>query len=295
MKWENEGKTLDNLRERIKNKKRIVVKIGSSSIIHEETGHLNFQRMERLVRILTDIHNSGKDVVLVSSGAVGVGMKALGLMKKPRSLTMRQACAAVGQGRLIAVYQKLFSEYNQGSAQVLLTKETMLNEIRRLNAKNTFENLFDLDMIPVVNENDTVSTEELEFGDNDTLSAVVAAVVGADLLILLSDIDGMYTDDPGKNKDAELIPVIEVIDEKVESMGKGSNSSVGTGGMVTKIAAANIVTDAGADMIITNANDLNNLSRIFRGEEVGTLFLAHKRTNFKLLEYLEEKPYFTQR
>lgn len=268
------------------------MKIGSSSLIHEETGHLNFQRMERLVRLLTDIRNSGKDVVLVSSGAVGVGMKTLGLPKKPRSLTMKQACAAVGQGRLIAVYQKLFSEYNQGTAQVLLTKDTMLNEIRRLNAKNTFENLFDLDMIPIVNENDTVSTEELEFGDNDTLSAVVAAVVGADLLILLSDIDGMYTDDPSKNPDATLIPLIEVIDEEIENMGKGSNSAVGTGGMATKIAAANIVTDAGADMIITNANDLNNLARIFQGEDVGTLFLAHKRTNFKLLEYLEQKPYF---
>lgn len=287
---------MSNLRDRIKNKKRIVVKIGSSSLIHEETGHLNFQRVERLVRLLTDIRNSGKDVVLVSSGAVGVGMKTLGLAKRPRSTTMRQACAAVGQGRLIAVYQKLFSEYNQGSAQVLLTKETMLNEIRRQNARNTFENLFDLDVIPVVNENDTVSTEELEFGDNDTLSAVVAAVVGADLLILLSDIDGLYTDDPGQNPDATLIPVIEVIDEKIEAMAKGSTGSdVGTGGMATKIAAANIVTDAGADMIITNAKDLQNLARIFKGEEIGTLFLAHKRTNFKLLEYLEQKPYFTQR
>jgi glutamate 5-kinase len=286
---------MKNMRDRIRDKKRVVVKIGSSSIIHEETGHLNFQRMERLVRILTDIHNSGKDVVLVSSGAVGVGMKALGLPKRPRSLTMKQACAAVGQGRLIAVYQKLFSEYNQGSAQVLLTKETMLHDIRRMNAKNTFDNLFDLDMIPVVNENDTVSTEELEFGDNDTLSAVVAAVIGADLLILLSDIDGLYTDDPGQNKDAMLIPVVEYIDDQIEKMGKGAGSSVGTGGMVTKIAAANIVTDAGADMIITNAKDLNNLARIFEGEEIGTLFLAHKRKNFKLLEYLEEKPYFTQR
>lgn len=286
---------MENIRQRIKNKKRIVIKIGSSSIIHEETGNLNYERMERLVRILTDIRNSGKDVVLVSSGAVGVGMKALGLPKRPRSLTMKQACAAVGQGRLIAVYQKLFSEYNQGSAQILLTKETMLNEIRRLNAKNTFENLFDLDIIPIVNENDTVSTEELEFGDNDTLSAVVAAVVGADLLILLSDIDGMYTDDPSKNKDATLIPVIDYIDEEIESMGKGSHTSVGTGGMVTKIAAANIVTDAGADMVITNAKDLNNLAAVMRGEDIGTLFLAHKRRNFKLLEYLEEKPYFTQR
>ena len=286
---------MENFRERIKDKKRIVVKIGSSSIIHEETGHLNFERMEHLVRILTDIHNSGKDVVLVSSGAVGVGMKALGLTRKPRSLTMKQACAAVGQGRLIAVYQKLFSEYNQGTAQILLTKNTMLDEIRRLNAKNTFENLFDLNIIPIVNENDTVSTEELEFGDNDTLSAVIAAIVRADLLVLLSDIDGLYTDDPAKHADAELIPIIGVIDDKIESMGKGSNSAVGTGGMVTKIAAANIVTDAGADMIITNAGDLNNLSRIMHGEEVGTLFLAHKRTNFRLLEYLEEKPYFTRR
>ncbi|MCQ2492555.1 MAG: glutamate 5-kinase [Lachnospiraceae bacterium] len=282
---------MNNLRERIKNKNRVVIKIGSSSIIHEATGQLNFGRLEKLVRILTDIHNSGKDVVLVTSGAVGVGMKALGLTRKPRSITMKQACAAVGQGRLIAVYQKLFSEYNQGAAQVLLTKETMLSDVRRRNAKNTFDNLFDLDIIPIVNENDTVSTEEIEFGDNDTLSAVVAAVVGADLLILLSDIDGMYTDDPSKNPDAELIPVIEVIDEKIESMGKGSNSIVGTGGMATKIAAANIVTDAGADMVITNAADLNNISRVLAGEEVGTLFLAHKRTNFKLMEYLEQKTY----
>ncbi len=182
-----------NNREKLKDKQRIIVKVGTSSLIHKATGNINLFRLEKLVRVLTDLHNSGKDVILVSSGAIGVGFKALGLEKRPTSLPMKQACSAVGQGQLMMIYQKLFAEYNQGSAQILITKETMLNDERRYNAKNTFEELLKLGVIPIVNENDTVSTEEIEFGDNDTLSAVVTAVVEGDLLILLTDIDGLYT------------------------------------------------------------------------------------------------------
>ncbi len=279
-------------REKLKDKKRIVVKVGTSSLIHKKTGNINLFRLEKLVRSLTDLHNSGKDVILVSSGAIGVGFKALGLPKRPQSLPMKQACSAVGQGQLMMIYQKLFSEYNQGSAQILITKETMLNDERRYNAKNTFDELLKLGVIPIVNENDTVSTEEIEFGDNDTLSAVVTSVVGGDLLILLTDIDGLYTDDPHKNPQAKLISEVRVIDEKIEGMAKGAVTAVGTGGMSTKIAAANIVTDAGADMVIVNSDDLSNINRVVSGEDIGTLFLAHKRENFDFKQYLTERPYF---
>lgn len=279
-------------REKLKDKKRIVVKVGTSSLIHKKTGNINLFRLEKLVRSLTDLHNSGKDVILVSSGAIGVGFKALGLPKRPQSLPMKQACSAVGQGQLMMIYQKLFSEYNQGSAQILITKETMLNDERRYNAKNTFDELLKLGVIPIVNENDTVSTEEIEFGDNDTLSAVVTSVVGGDLLILLTDIDGLYTDDPHKNSQAKLISEVRVIDEKIEGMAKGAVTAVGTGGMSTKIAAANIVTDAGADMVIVNSDDLSNINRVVSGEDIGTLFLAHKRENFDFKQYLTERPYF---
>lgn len=279
-------------REKLKDKKRIIIKVGTSSLIHKSTGNLNLFRLEKLVRVLTDLHNSGKEVILVSSGAIGVGFKSLGLSGRPQSLPLKQACSAVGQGQLMMIYQKLFAEYNQGSAQILITKETMLNDERRFNAKNTFDQLLELGVIPIVNENDTVSTEEIEFGDNDTLSAVVTAVVGGDLLILLTDIDGLYTDDPHKNPGAKLISEVEEIDEKIEEMGKGAVTKVGTGGMATKIAAANIVTDAGADMVIVNSEHLENVNRVMSGEEIGTLFLAHKRPDFDFKQYLTERPYF---
>ncbi|MDD3746453.1 MAG: glutamate 5-kinase [Anaerostipes sp.] len=281
-----------NNRELLKDKKRIVVKVGTSSLIHKKTGNINLFRLEKLVRVLTDLHNSGKDVILVSSGAIGVGYKALGLKDRPDPLPLKQACSAIGQGQLMMIYQKLFAEYNQASAQILITKETMLNDERRFNAKNTFDQLLDLDVIPIVNENDTVSTEEIEFGDNDTLSAVVTAVVKADLLILLTDIDGLYTDDPHKNPEAKLISEIAEIDDTIENMAKGAVSKVGTGGMATKIAAANIVTDAGADMVIANSEDLGDLLRIVDGKDIGSLFLAHKRKNFNFKTYLTERPYF---
>lgn len=280
------------MREAFKDKKRIVFKVGSSTITHEETGGLDLVKLEKFVRILTDLHNQGKDIIVVSSGAIAVGRKALGLTKRPDTTSLKQACAAIGQSRLMTVYQKLFSEYNQYTAQILMTKFTIENDTSRHNARNTFEELLSLGAIPIVNENDTVSTEEIEFGDNDTLSAVVTAVVQGDLLILLTDIDGLYTDDPHKNPLAKLIPEVPVLDEKIGRMAKGAVTKVGTGGMETKIAAANIVTDAGADMVIVNSNNLNNVNKVVAGEEIGTLFLAHKRPDFDFKKYLTERPYF---
>ena len=187
------------------NYKRIVIKIGSSSLTHAETGRLNLAKMEHLVRQLSDLHNQGMDVCLVSSGAIAVGRAAMGVKERPSETSVKQACAAVGQAKLMMVYQKLFAEYSQTAGQILLTKNTMVNPVSRANAKNTFDELFHLGVVPVVNENDTVSTYEMQFGDNDTLSALVASMVGADLLILLSDIDGLYTDDPHKNPEARLL------------------------------------------------------------------------------------------
>ena len=202
-----------NYRERLKDKKRIVIKIGSSSLTHSETGRLNLRKLEVLARELSDLRNQGKDVILVSSGAIATGVAALGMHEKPTELKGKQACAAVGQARLMMIYQKLFSEYNQLSAQILMTKNTMVNNVNRKNAQNTFNELLSLGVIPIVNENDSISTYELQnlekFGDNDTLSAMVAALVRADLLILLSDIDGLFTDDPNTNPDAKFIDVVE--------------------------------------------------------------------------------------
>ena len=276
-------------REALKDKKRIVIKIGSSSLTHEETGNLDFAKMERLARVLTDLRNSGKEVVLVSSGAVAVGRKMLGLKEKPTEISEKQACAAVGQASLMTIYQKLFSEYHQPIAQILLTKFVMINDISRKNARNTFEKLNELGAIPIVNENDTISTaeiKELGLGENDTLSAIVAGLIHADLLILLSDIDGLYSDDPRKNSDAKFINLVPELSDEYLNMGKGAGTSFGTGGMKTKLSAAKIATDAGADMIITNGNDVENIRRVLNGEEVGTLVLAHEVPHFHLTDYI---------
>lgn len=278
-------------RELLKDKKRIVVKIGSSTITHEETNNLNLIKMEKLVRVLADLQNQGKEVVVVSSGAIAVGRQAVGMKKRPAEVEEKQACAAVGQAKLMMVYQKLFSEYNQLTAQVLMTKYTMINEVSRKNAQNTFRELLSMGVIPIVNENDTVSTDEVKIGDNDTLSAIVAALIGADLLILMSDIDGLYTDDPHKNPDAEFIDYVERITKDLEEMGKGSASDVGTGGMATKISAAKIATDSGADMVIANGAEIQTISRIMQGENIGTLFKAHKDEQFKLMDYLKTEQY----
>ena len=268
-----------NGRDFLKDKKRIVVKIGSSSLMHSETGKLDLLKIERLVRALVDIKNSGKEVILVSSGAIAVGKTAIGLHERPDELPVKQACAAIGQAKLMMVYQKLFAEYGTIAAQVLLTKYTMLNPVTRTNAENTFKELLHIGAIPVVNENDTVSTYEIEqvqsFGDNDKLSALVASITEADLLILLSDIDGLYTDDPNKNPDAKFINVVDKIDEQLMNMGKNSSgSSVGTGGMSAKLVAAQIATYSGTDMVITNGNDVTNISRIINGENTCLLYTS---------------------
>lgn len=270
-------------------KKRVVVKIGSSSLNHEETGNLNFTKLEHLVRELCDLRNRGMDVCLVSSGAIAVGRQSIGLSERPKDISTKQACAAVGQAKLMMTYQKLFAEYNQIAGQVLMTKNTMVNPVSRENAKNTFEELFRLGVIPIVNENDTVSTYEMQFGDNDTLSAIVASLVGADILILLSDIDGLFTDDPHKNPDAKLITVVEKMDAKVYEMAKGSTGSdVGTGGMATKLTAAKIATLSGADMVIANGKDVCIIHHIFDDSFTGTIFKANKSESFHIADFIME-------
>lgn len=277
-----------NLRDKLKDKKRIVVKIGSSSLTHTETGRLNLMKMEILVRELADLHNQGKDVIVVSSGAIAVGKSAMGLSHKPQELDERQACAAVGQARLMMIYQKLFAEYSQTAAQILMTKYTMINRATRVNARNTFDRLLSMGAIPIVNENDTISTDEIEFGDNDTLSALVAALIDADVLLLLSDIDGLFTDDPNQNPQAEFIDIVEKIDAHLESMAKGSSgTSVGTGGMATKLKAAHIATSAGADMVIANGADFHIIHKILQGRNYGTLFLSDKKEEFYLDDIID--------
>lgn len=277
-------------RNYIREKKRIVVKIGSSSLTHQKTGALDLRKLEGLVRVLTDMRNMGKEVILVSSGAIAVGRKKLNL-SGTLTLAQKQACAAVGQAQLMMVYQRIFSEYNQSVAQLLLTKITIINDVGRTNAINTFNELLKLGVIPIVNENDTVSTYELEkliqFGDNDRLSAIVASLTNADLLILLSDIDGLFTDDPNINKDARFIEEVPVIDQKLINMGKSTSSSnVGTGGMASKLVAAQIATYSDTDMIIANGDDIHVIERIMDGENIGTLFKANRNESFNVKEFL---------
>ncbi len=262
------------LRQGLANRQRIVFKIGTSSITHSETGALDLLKIEVLVRELCDLKNAGKEVILVSSGAIGVGRQVLHLKERPTKIAEKQACAAIGQASLMMIYQKLFHEYGHTCAQILMTKDTLTEELNRFNAVNTFEQLLSMGAIPVVNENDTVSTYEIQFGDNDSLSAEVAQLLQADLLILFSDIDGLYTDDPHTDPEAKFIPLVEKLDAHFLEMGKDSISGYGTGGMGTKLHAAQIASDAGVDMIIANGSDFHNIHRIMQGKEIGTLFLA---------------------
>ena len=276
-------------RELLKNKKRIVIKIGSSSLTHPETGDLNFMKIEQLIRVISDLRGEGREVVLVSSGAIAAGRQALGC-QKPETVAEKQAYAAVGQARLMMVYQKIFSEYNQTAAQVLMTKNTIVDNVSRENAHNTFEELLKLGVVPIVNENDTVATYEIKFGDNDRLSAIVSALIGADLLILLSDIDGLYSDDPKRNPDAAFIEQVDEISDELLSMGKATTGSdVGTGGMAAKLYAARIAADSGADMVIANGDNVECIWDILAGKQCGTLFTAHKRPEFELIDYIQSR------
>ena len=277
-------------REFLKDKKRIVIKIGSSSLQHKESGDLDYTKMEVLIRELCNLRNQGKDVILVTSGAIAVGKKAIGINKLEKEeghLGVKQACAAVGQAKLMMIYQKIFAEYNQVAAQILMTKDTIVNDFNRENAENTFSELLNLGVVPIVNENDTVATYEIVIGDNDTLSAIVAGLTGADLLILLTDIDGLYTDDPRTNPDAKFIEVVEKVTPEHMKMGKKSTgSNVGTGGMNTKMIAAHIATNSGADMIIANSSDIRIIHRIMDGRNIGTLFKAQENPDFNMVEYV---------
>lgn len=263
-------------RQELKNADRIVFKVGTSTLTHEN-GKMNIRRIERLARVLCDLHNSGKDIVLVSSGAISVGVAKVGASERPKAVPHIQAMAAIGQSELMYLYDKLFSEYNNTVAQVLLTADVMEAQLRKQNAQNTFETLMELGVIPIVNENDTVSTEELEFGDNDTLSAMVAELIGADLLVILSDIDGLYDKNPKENSDAKLISVVDGIDDRVKRCAGGAGSRRGTGGMITKLHAGEIASAAGIDMVIVNGSDPYDIYKLFDGEEIGTLFLAKGR------------------
>ena len=274
----------------LKDKKRIVVKIGTSTITHTSTGNLNLGKLERLVRMLTDIRNQDKEVVVVSSGAIGAGRKALGIKERPKTLSVKQACAAVGQARLMTTYQRIFSEYGHLAVQILMTRNTIVADLNRYNAHNTFSELMNMGVIPIVNENDTISTFEIEdvIGDNDTLSAIVTALTGADLLILLSDIDGLYTDDPHKNPDAKFIDRVDSLTDELLSMGKGTTGSdIGTGGMETKLTAAKIATYSGADMVIANGKDVRVIHRIMEGRNYGTIFKANKNEAFNFAQFVD--------
>jgi glutamate 5-kinase len=266
-------------RSYLREKKRVVIKIGTSNLTHAESGHLDLGKLEKYARALTDIRNRNKEVIVVSSGAGGAGQKALGLSERPRELAVTQACSAVGQAQLMMIYQRLFAEYNQTIAQILVTKSVVTNETTRANTQRTLEQLLKMGVIPIMNENDAISTDEIQsdnFGDNDTLSAYIAELVGAELLIILSDIDGLYSDDPRDNPQAEFISNVTEISDEVEEMAKGVKSAVGTGGMVTKVTAAKIAVAAGIDMIIANGERVENILEILEGQQIGTLFKRHE-------------------
>lgn len=252
---------------------RVVVKIGTSTLAHA-TGHLNIRRVEELCACISDIKNAGHEVIVVSSGAIGMGVGKLGLQQRPKDIPTKQAAAAVGQCELMYTYDKLFSEYSHTVAQLLITGDDVANETRHENFGNTINRLLELGAIPIINENDTVATDEIVIGDNDTLAAIVAKSVNAELLILLSDIDGLYTADPHTNPGAKLIASVDKLDESIYALAGASLSGQGTGGMVTKLHAAAICMECGCDMIIANGNRPDNLYDILDGKQVGTRFLG---------------------
>ena len=250
---------------------RIVVKIGTSTLAHS-TGHLNIRRVEAICKVLSDIINSGHELILVSSGAIGMGVGKLGLRQRPKDMPTKQAAAAVGQCELMYFYDKLFGEYHHTVAQLLITKEDIACEKRHCNFSNTLNRLLELGALPILNENDTIATDEIVIGDNDTLAAIVAESVKADLLVLLSDIDGLYTADPHSDPDAKLIHTVHKIDEEIMALAGVSSTNLGTGGMVTKLRAAEICLNCGCDMVIANGKSPELLYDILEGREVGTRF-----------------------
>jgi glutamate 5-kinase len=252
---------------------RIVIKVGTSTLTHQN-GNINIRRIENLCKVISDLKNSGLEVILVSSGAIAMGVGKLGLSQKPQDIPTKQACAAIGQCELMYIYDKLFQEYNHTVAQILMTGADFENEERYDNFKNTLDRLLELGVLPIINENDTIATSEIKVGDNDTLSAMVAASVGADCLVLLSDIDGLYTADPHKCSDAKLIHSVKELTPEIMALAGDAGSALGTGGMKTKLHAAELCRDAKCEMVILNGAEPNLLYDLFEGKEVGTRFFA---------------------
>lgn len=255
----------------LKDSQKIVIKVGTSTLTHS-TGMLNIRHIEQLVKVISDLKNSGKEIILVTSGAIGVGVGKLKLPNKPTDMPTKQACAALGQGELMYIYDKYFNIYNHNVAQVLLTRDILENHERKTNVINTLNRLLEMSVIPIVNENDTVSVEEIEFGDNDTLSAIVGELVSADLLIILSDIDGLYDKDPHIYDDAKIINQVNKIDDNILNLAGGKGSELGTGGMITKIHAAQRCMKAKIPMVILNGSNVEMLYDLYDGKQVGTLF-----------------------
>ena len=250
---------------------RVVIKVGTSTLTHQN-GNINIRRIENLCKVISDLKNAGLEIIFVSSGAIAMGVGKLGLSKKPQDIPSKQACAAIGQCELMYTYDKLFQEYNHTVAQMLMTGADFENEERHTNFDNTLNRLLEFGVLPIINENDTIATSEIKVGDNDTLSAIIATSANADLLILLSDIDGLYTADPRKDADASLIPIVKEINEDIMNLAGTAGTSRGTGGMITKLNAAQICVDAGIDMIIANGSNPEVLYDIFDGKSVGTRF-----------------------
>jgi glutamate 5-kinase len=265
-------------REEIINKERIVVKLGTSSLSFPN-GKMNYTRLEKLAMVLSDLQSDGKEVILVSSGAVGVGAGRLKMYEPPTALVARQALAAVGQAELIRIYQKFFDEYNQMVAQVLLTRDGLDDETRQMNARNTINELLKMKIIPVINENDTVSTAEIQFGDNDNLSAKVAILMEADLLIILSDVNGLYSGDPHTDPSAERISMVDSDNMVIDQYIRDTTSAFGKGGMAAKIQAARLCMSNGVDACIVNGQDPKNIFRIMCGHDIGTMFISDKLQN----------------
>ena len=265
-----------NKKEYLGEVKRVVIKVGTTTLTHE-TGLLNLERIEILVRQIANLHNNGYEVMLVTSGAIGAGMGKLNMKNRPKTLPEKQAVAAVGQVALIHLYQKIFAEYGKNVGQLLLTASDINERNRYLNGRNTCFALFNAGVIPIINENDAIAVEEIKVGDNDTLSAFVATLVDADLLIILSDIDGLYDSNPKENPNAKLLPLITTLNEEIKAMAGDSNSKFGTGGMATKIKAAEIALNSGVNMVIAQGEKPENLIKIVRGEDIGTLFVKNKK------------------
>jgi len=262
------------------NKKRIVFKVGTSTLTHK-TGKLNLRHLAELVRVLADLRNAGIEVALVTSGAIGVGVGKLGLSEKPQDTPGRQAAATIGQCELMFIYDKLFGEYANTIGQLLITKSDVEDDVRRQNLINTFEQLFSFGAIPIINENDSVAVDEIVYGDNDCLSAIVAKLIGADILIILSDVAGLYDANPAEEAQARLIPVVQNINENILNLAGGAGSDFGTGGMITKVHAAQIATEAGISVVITDGSKPSDIYRILAGESVGTLFCGKNMTKLE--------------